>query len=248
MMFGLLKPYNFILASLSAVLTWYCVKYELIYDMGVIASVFFVGIFFCFGIIMNTADERRFQVYDEIALINGNLLTIWDMVLIQNLSKKEMVRLQSELIKIQPLISNFLRVLWDKNCEKGLHEVDISMRGIMDVSETLRKAGLPSPEISRIHQFMAQNYAGFERLLSIKEHRTPKVLRSFLQISLVLSMFILAPEFANLGNFGVFLSGFVSLLLASLIEIQNKIEYPFQDDVDDVKFEFLSRFEKRFEF
>lgn len=246
-MFGLLKPYNFILALLSAVLTWYCVEHQIVYDMRVIASVFFVGIFFCFGIIMNTADERRFQVFDEIALINGNLLTIWDIVLTQNLPKKDLLRAREELKKIQPAISKFLRVLWAKDQENGLHDVDVSFRGIMDISETLRKHDFPSPEISRIHQFLAQNYAAFERLLSIKEHRTPRILRVFLQVALMLSMFILAPEFANLGYFGIFLSALVSLLLAYLIEVQNKIEYPFQNDLDDVKFEFLERFEKRFE-
>lgn len=50
-----------------------------------VASVFFVGIFFCFGIVMNTADERRFKALEDIASIKGNLLTILQIAKSQGL-------------------------------------------------------------------------------------------------------------------------------------------------------------------
>ena len=90
-------------------------------------------------------------------------------------------------------------------------------------------------------------YSEYEILVSIKEYRTPAVLRDFLTIALIGSIFILAPDFARFEVPGVILSAVVAWFFSSLIEIQSQLEYPFRNHIDDFNDEFLDRFEERVE-
>ncbi len=248
-MFKFLKylksPQVYILPILASWATYYCLQNGYKLDMPVVASVFFIGIFFCFGVVLNAADERRFKVFDEIAIIKANIMSFWQIVLAQNIGKKNEELILRKLMNVQRSMADFLLEMDEKKSETKLKAVDKQMKGLEDSSEILRKKGFKSPEVSRLHQYMAQIYWAFEKLLMIKEHRTPRVIRYFLRFALIISVFILAPEFATLGYFGVFTAGVVAFLLASLIEIQRMIEYPFDQDLDDIRFRFLERFEER---
>lgn len=213
--------------------------------MHVVASVFYVGIFFCFGIVMNTADQRRFQALDEIAQIKANLLSLCHIAQFRNLDCDTLKNVGMQVSDIMDGIADFIL---EQDCDTSLEKhfiADKKLKKLEAITELFRQKGFPSPELSRLHQWVSQIYISLERLIAIKEYRTPLILRLFLQISLVISTFVLAPEFAILGMWGIIMSTTVSFLLISLIEIQNMIEQPFRGPLDNVQFEFLSRFEDR---
>jgi hypothetical protein len=240
-------PKIFFYPILSALTTFICLELGFAIEMHVIASVFFVGIFFCFGIVMNTADERRFRAYEEVALIKANLISFWHITIIRSVEKDIQDRIYSHLMDIVEAIADYLLESDCDAAQERLFFVDYRLKYLESIVETFREHGFPSPELSRLHQWIAQIYFSFEKLMTIKEYRTPIILRMFLQFSLGLSVFVLAPEFAVLGQWGIAMSMIVAFLLISLIEIQNMIENPFSGDIDDVQFEFLSRFSDRLE-
>ena len=240
-------PKIFFYPIFAALATFICIELGFAIEMHVIASVFFVGIFFCFGIVMNTADERRFRAYEEIALIKANLMGFWHIVISRSLEKDINDKIYSYLMEIMESVSDYLLESDCDAAQEKLFNLDHKLKHLEAIVEILRTRDLPSPELSRLHQWIAQIYFSFEKLLTIKEYRTPVVLRMFLQFSLGLSVFVLAPEFAILGIWGIIMSMVVAFLLISLIEIQNMIENPFDNHIDDVQFEFLSRFSDRLE-
>ncbi len=244
--FHIWTPRIVLLPVLAFLATYLCIRNEIFYEMPVIASFFFVGIFFCFGVVMNSADDRRFKVFDEVAQIKANLMVFWQLAQQIKLKKGDQERVEKIIEEIFPAISHFLGTEINEKSKKAFLDIDQKLKKLSETTEVFRANEFSAPEISRLHQFLSQIYFSFEKLLMIKEHRTPRILRLFLQFALTISVFLLAPEFARFGDFGLILAFTVAFFLACLIEIQNKIEYPFAaESLDSIKFEFVGRFEER---
>ena len=77
-------------------------------------------------------------------------------------------------------------------------------------------------------------YSSFEKLLAIKENRTPRTLRTFLDWALVVGVLILSPQFATLGFYGIFASFLIMCFLIILIKVQKMLEYPFGKNIDHI--------------
>ena len=84
-----------------------------------------------------------------------------------------------------------------------------------------------------------------QRLLSIKEYNTPVVLRHFIHTVLILAVFILSPQFASMGWAGVAVAPLATLMILTLLHIQDRIEAPFGKRVDDIHFAFIERIQER---
>ena len=195
-------PKIIIFPIFSAIATLFCIEFGFAREMHVVASVFFIGIFVSFNIVMNTSDERRFKAYDEIALIKANLMSFLQITQCRNLSKKEYNKIIEGLSEIMPAISSFLQENDVEAAQKKLLYAEQKLKHLELIVEILRKNELSSPELSRLHQWLRQIYFSFEKLIIIKEHRTPIILRLFLKFALIFSVFILAPEFAILKYWG----------------------------------------------
>lgn len=206
-----------------------------------VATVFFIGIFFSFGIVMNTADQRRFLGFDQIAKMKANLLYFWRISKRGGISMKEQELLRKLLMDFFPLLETFLHQRLPE--PSLLHGVDEHLGSI----ETLlaEKGTFSDPERAQLQVCFRDTHEAFEELLTLKERRTPKILRLFLEFSLGISVIILAPEFAYMGLLGVVAAVLVAFLLATLVEIQKMIENPFERGLDDIRFDFLDRFSER---
>ena len=77
-------------------------------------------------------------------------------------------------------------------------------------------------------------YLSFEKLLAIKEHRTPKTLRIVIDWALVVGILILTPQFAKIEVYGIFTAFVVMSFLVVLIKIQKMLEYPFGKSMDHI--------------
>ena len=71
-------------------------------------------------------------------------------------------------------------------------------------------------------------------MLAIKDNRTSKTLRLFLDWALVVGALILCPQFTILGIYGVFVSFSVMCFLILLIKILKVLEYTFGKDIDHI--------------
>lgn len=126
-----------------------------------------------------------------------------------------------------------------------LFKIDWYQYDINHICERARKEGMSAPEISRLQQYISMIHFAFEKLLAVKEVRTPIALKLFIYLTLPLSTLILAPAFAILWYFWLIVSIIVTFLLSLLLTIQNDIENPFGEDIDDIRFDFIWRFQER---
>jgi hypothetical protein len=100
-------------------------------------------------------------------------------------------------------------------------------------SERIKKAGLPSGEISRMRQYERFLENGIEKLRMIKMYRTPQALRSFARIFTVLLPPFYAPKFAQVARdvdslgMGIFFGILTAVGLTALFESLQVLEDPF---------------------
>jgi len=212
--------------------------------MDVVVSFFFIGTFFVFSILMNLVNVRRFWAIDEISSIKSYILSIYEIGLLQKVVwKKE----KEACVWIFEWLQDLLYEEDSRALKKHIFDVDTKISLLLNIGEKLRSKWVSSPEISRIQQQIAEIRFSFEKLISIREIRTPISLKLFMYLALPLSTILLAPTFANIWYFGVFLLSLIAFLLSLLLTIQNDIENPFETDVDDINFNFIDRFRERIE-
>lgn len=231
-----------LLPMLSCIATTFCISWWFKNNMDVVTSFFFIGTFFVFSVVMNLVNTRRFSAIDEISSIKSYILSIYEIWLLQNVvGKKE----EKACLWIFKWLQSLLYEKDDTLLKSHIIKVDTKISHLLQIGEKLREKWVPSPEISRIQQQIAEIRFSFEKLVSIREIRTPISLKLFIYLSLPLSTILLAPTFASIWYFGIFLSSLIAFLLSLLLIIQNDIENPFEEDLDDINFNFIDRFNER---
>ena len=98
--------------------------------------------------------------------------------------------------------------------QKKLTDIDIFFNKISLTIENFRATkNISAPELACLLGWLEKMYSSFERLLAIKENRTPRTLRIFLDWALVIGVLILSPQFATLGLYGIFTSFLIMCFL-----------------------------------
>jgi len=121
--------------------------------------------------------------------------------------------------------------------EKNIYE---SFHSLSEFIKKMRSHGLPSGEVSRSNQFLSKMMISFERIKHIYQYRTPRTLRTYSDIFIVILPIVYGPHFAeNATNFSYGLQFAVpilfSVILVALDSIQSHLENPFdQRGEDDV--------------
>jgi len=119
--------------------------------------------------------------------------------------------------------------------KKKLLEIDTFFNELSLIIESFRKTEkIGEPELARLLGWLEKMYSSFEKLLAIKEHRTPKSLRVFIDWALVVGVLILTPQFATFGIYGILSSIAIMGFLIILIKIQKLLEYPFGKYIDHI--------------
>ena len=145
------SPKLLVFPVFSALTTFLCLQFGFAIEMHVVASVFYVGIFFCFGIVMNTADQRRFQALDEIAQIKANLLSLCHIAQFRNLDCDTLKNVGMQVSDIMDGIADFIL---EQDCDTSLEKhfiADKKLKNLEAITELFRQKGFPSPELSRLH-------------------------------------------------------------------------------------------------
>jgi len=236
---------GFIVLPLGAAgVTFVCNRYHISYEMGTIARAFFGGVFFTFAITLSTVNKRRFDAFDEIAILKGNALTFHQLFKLY-FKGEQLADAQNNLLQLFINLHAGLRTPDLRLSSSALHEVDKVLNQLMTHIYQLKQQGLHPPEVSRLYQWHQDIYKSSERLVAIKEHNIPVLLRVFIRYSMLISIFVLAPDFVHLGNFGILLSAMLCFMVVTLLSIQDHLEDPFDDDVDSVCFDFYDRLKIR---
>lgn len=117
-------------------------------------------------------------------------------------------------------------------------------------TEVMRKAGFPSGEASRIHQYHQYLQQRFEQVRVLKYYRTPQAARSFGRVYLFVLPWLSGPYYAWVYQeshlaIALVLAGFTYLILVGLLNAQAGLEDPFLADytswlpgVDTVKLDY----------
>ena len=122
-----------------------------------------------------------------------------------------------------------------KDAQNKLADIDIFFNSISLTIEQFRaKQNISDPELACLLSWLEKMYSSFEKLLAIKESRTPKTLTIFLDWALVIGVLILTPQFAEIGIYGVFTSFLIMSFLIILIKVQKILEYPFGKNMDHI--------------
>ncbi len=170
---------------MAGALTWFWLEIDFIRQLGAIDTIFFGGIFFSFAITMNTVNMRRFQAIDELAKIWSVALSFWNIGQL-HLQKDKLGLFQQELQALFEKLRFFLHIdTVEEESKKRLADVDGFFGFLSKTIEEFRKDGLNSPELARLWGWHAEMYLAFEKLRAIKENRTPRALRVFIDWVLV---------------------------------------------------------------
>ena len=130
--------------------------------------------------------------------------------------------------------------------QKKLADIDIFFNKISLTIESFRATkNISAPELACLLGWLEKMYSSFERLLAIKENRTPRTLRIFLDWALVIGVLILTPQFARLGLYGIFTSFLIMCFLTILIKVQKVLEYPFGKHMDHIDLRMKNKTFKR---
>ena len=118
------------------------------------------------------------------------------------------------------------------------------------IRNDLRQKGLATGEVSRCNQYLSKMMVAFERIKHIYQYRTPRTLHTFSDTFITILPPLYGPYFADLGQeypYGlVYLTPILfSFILASLDNIQNHLENPFdgigEDDISVNVDRFMAR-------
>ena len=223
------------LPPLASLLTFLCLKYGFTLALDGIDMIFFGGLFFVFAISLSTANTRRFQAIEELASLWSLAMSFWQTGK-RHLAEKERNKLQYELREFFEKLRYLFHVdVVGEEAQKKLADIDVFFDEISMIIEKFRATkNISAPELSCLLGWFEKMYSSFEKLLAIKENRTPRTLRLFLDWALVTGVLILSPQFATLGYYGIVTSFLIMGFLLILIKVQKVLEYPFGKNMDHI--------------
>jgi Bestrophin, RFP-TM, chloride channel len=235
-----------VLPTLAGFLTWYWIDINFILKLRAVDTIFFGGIFFSFAITINTANIRRFQAIEALAKLWAVSMSIWHTLRLE-LTQNDVDKLADALGDFFEKIRLLLHIdtLGDDRKAK-LAEIDDFFYDLTNIVYQLRDNGLNSPETACLWKWIEEMNFAMERLLSIKDNRTPKSLRIFIDWALVCGMLLLTPLFASYGNYGILISIIIMVVLLFLIKVQKMLEHPFGKDMDDIDLRCRDKINDRF--
>ena len=114
----------------------------------------------------------------------------------------------------------------------------------------LRKKGLASGEVSRCNQFLSKIIISFESIKHIYQYRTPRALRIYSDIFIIVLPVLYGPYFAEISiefskGLQYMMPILFSVVLVALDQIQDHLENPFdqvgEDDIIINAEKFVSR-------
>ena len=228
-----------IVTFLSIVSTSICLHYDIkaSFPLTLIGTAIIFPIVFSIG----GAYKRREVALDEYGSVKAHGRALYFAVLHWIENPSEAIKSELKDILKNLLESNTLLLTNPVNeLEKREKVVYNNFHRLSEFIKKMRTLGLPSGEASRSNQFLSKMMVSFERIKHIYQYRTPRTLRTYSDIFIIVLPIIYGPHFAEKAtNFSYGLQFAVpvlfSVILVALDNIQSHLENPFdQQGEDDV--------------
>jgi len=226
---------TWIATAISAVVTYLVYAFDL--DFNVDLTLLSIAIIFPLVFTIRGSFRRREKALEHLSRFRSNLKTVQYFLMSDN-GLAEEDKKESEKILIEISLS-VLDHLGEK--EYSLNDLDeITNKVYLFV---VNKNGSMTKSVrEKVFRFMRDVHRSIEDLHAIHSHRTPISLKAYCKVFIYLFPFLYAPTIIN--NIGGEVAPWVAyvivivteFILISLYNIQDDLEYPFDDiGVDDVK-------------
>lgn len=180
--------------------------------------------------------RRREKALEHLSEFRSTLKTFNYFLMSKNLSEED----KQEAEKLMLDLSNSLMAHLKSN-EKETNGIDSSMNDLYEFVESKEEV-ITSKSKERLFRIMKDLHETIENVHAINTHRTPISLKAYCLIFIYIFPLIYAPTIIHrVGpDKGTWITYFVVLIsqfiLISLYNIQNQLEYPFDDEgMDDIK-------------
>ena len=225
------------MVSLAMLITYCSYYFDINFNMDL--TLLSIAIIFPLVFSIRGSFRRREKALEHLSEFKSTLHTVGNFLL----SKPELVDLYKKEVYTILLDINTTVLSHLSSHASNLNKVDKSMNQIyefvIDKNETI------SRQIrDKVFRFMKDMHESVENLNSIHIHRTPISLKAYCLIFIYIFPLIYAPEIIkNVGPYElqwivyciVFITQFI---LISLYNIQNQLEYPFDNvGIDDINLE-----------
>ena len=240
--FGSIFSYKtFIVIALSVASTWFCIKtgYTADFPLTMMATAVIFPIVFSIG----GAYKRRENALVHYAALkaHGRAIYFVSRDWLADTTPEIQEKFRAELTTLM----DACRTLFThKQNEVEKYETavyDSFSRLSLLIKDELRGNGLASGEVSRTNQYLSKMFTAFEGIKHIFQYRTPRTLRAFSDIFIVILPPLYGPFFAaEAEGYSSLYLAFVlpvlfAFILTSLDNIQAHLENPFdQVGHDDV--------------
>lgn len=226
---------TWIAMSIALVVPYIAFRYNIEFDMDL--TLISIAIIFPLVFTIRGSFRRREKALEHLSEFRSTLKT-FNYFLMSNEKLTEEDKKEAERIMIS--LSNTLMTHLKSN-EHDTEEIDRSMESFYEYIQA-REVLIASKSKERLFRIMKDLHETIENVHAINIHRTPISLKAYCLIFIYIFPLIYAPTIIHrVGpDKGHWITYFIVLvsqfILISLYNIQNQLEYPFDDEgMDDIK-------------
>ena len=220
---------------LSVMVHFIAYEFEVVYNIDL--TLMSIAIIFPLVFMIRGAFRRREKALEHLSRFRASLRTVESFFLASKMSDE--LKSESER-KIQELNDALFNHLNTKS--EDTQGFDNKLNAIFDFIKTNRES-ISGGTREKLFRFLRDVVESSDNLIAIHSHRTPISLKAYCLIFIYIFPVVYTPTIINkiglenptwLTFFIVVLSEFI---LISLYNIQDQMEYPFDDEgLDDIKF------------
>jgi len=236
------KPYlviinhrTWVALLISFFATYICSTYYISFDIDL--TLISIAIIFPLVFTIRGSFRRREKGLEHLSEFRGTIKTL-DYFFTSNekLTEEEKVEAHTLLVTIS---DNLMKQLKANSTETA--ELDGNIDQLFDFTQNHKEA-ISGKKTEKIFKYMKDLHETIENVHAINIHRTPISLKAYCLIFIYIFPLIYAPAIINRigSDHNIWISYFVVIfsqfILVSLYNIQNQLEYPFDDKgLDDIK-------------
>lgn len=230
---------SILIGALAILSTWLCLRFGIKADfpLTLIATAIVFPLVFSIG----TAYTRREKALEEYGAMKacGRALYLASRDWVVDKNDRRDAELKSALLQF---LTGCRDLYMGRSGEGGEYESQIyeAFARLSQFVTEMREANLAPTECSRLNQYIGRMMTAFENTKNIHDYRTPRALRAFSDVFILVLPILYGPYFAYQATqfssvFFVIEPLLFALILVGLANIQDDLENPFdQIGVDDV--------------
>ena len=220
---------------IALVVPFLAFRYDIEFDMEL--TLISIAIIFPLVFTIRGSFRRREKALEHLSEFRSTLKTL-SYFLMSNVKLTEEDKEEAETLMVN--LSNSLMVHLKSN-ERSTLSIDTCMHDLYEYVNTKEEKISPKSK-ERLFRIMKDLHETIENVHAINIHRTPISLKAYCLVFIYIFPLIYAPTIIHrVGpDKGTWITYFIVLvsqfILISLYNIQNQLEYPFDDEgLDDIK-------------